>query len=148
MDDNDPVFGAADYPATVAEDIADTVVIATVSASDADITDSVSYAITGGDPGGHGDSGREFHLIESVARQRLHHFLGDGPGVFQRQPFGELAALVGVLVEDHLLTFLGQQWADRTHGGRTGGEITPTQCREEQHGQQRARSGVMVRHGG
>jgi Ca2+-binding RTX toxin-like protein len=52
VDDNDPVFGAADYPATVAENISDATVIATVSATDADITSGVSYEITAGDPDG------------------------------------------------------------------------------------------------
>src|SRR6185295_12079813 len=38
VDDNNPIFGADDYPATVAESINDTTVIATVAATDADIT--------------------------------------------------------------------------------------------------------------
>ena len=52
VDEYDPLFGADDYPATVAENIADTVVIATVSATEDDLTGTVSYSITGGDPGG------------------------------------------------------------------------------------------------
>src|SRR4030095_10299703 len=47
-----PAFTATDYPATVAENISDTAVIATVAATDADIDDTVTYAITGGDPDG------------------------------------------------------------------------------------------------
>jgi protocadherin Fat 4 len=52
VDEFDPLFDAADYPATVAEDIADTTVIATVSATDADATGAVTYAITGGNGAG------------------------------------------------------------------------------------------------
>ena len=52
VDEFDPEFSAADYPATVAEDIGDTVTIATVSATEADLTGSVTYAITGGNDAG------------------------------------------------------------------------------------------------
>ncbi len=52
VDEFDPVFGADDYPATVTEDIADTVVIATVSATEGDLTGTVSYTITGGNDDG------------------------------------------------------------------------------------------------
>ena len=61
VDDFDPEFSAADYPATVAEDIADTATIATVSATEGDLTGTVSYAITSGNDSGlfevHGTTG-------------------------------------------------------------------------------------------
>ena len=52
VDEFDPVFAAADYPATVAEDLATRRVIATVAATDADATATVSYSITGGNGAG------------------------------------------------------------------------------------------------
>src|SRR4029079_8090779 len=52
VDEFNPVFNAADYPATVAEDISDVTTIATVTATDADATAVVTYSITGGDPDG------------------------------------------------------------------------------------------------
>src|SRR4029078_1063564 len=51
-DEFNPVFNAADYPATVAEDIGDVTTIATVTATDADATAVVHYSITRGDTGG------------------------------------------------------------------------------------------------
>ncbi len=51
VDDFDPIFSANDYPATAAENIADSFVITSVSATDADGA-PVSYAITGGNAAG------------------------------------------------------------------------------------------------
>ena len=50
VDEFDPEFGANDYPATVAENINDTTVIATVGATDDDATAAVTYSIKRNNP--------------------------------------------------------------------------------------------------
>ncbi len=63
VDDNNPVFTQASYPATVGENISDSAVIATVQATEADLTGTVSFAITGGNPGAPGDPLFEINAI-------------------------------------------------------------------------------------
>ena len=52
LNDNTPAFGQGSYSFTYAENQAAGAVLGTVSASDADLADTVSYSITGGDPNG------------------------------------------------------------------------------------------------
>jgi Ca2+-binding RTX toxin-like protein len=50
VDEFNPAFTASDYSATVAENISDAAVIATVAATDQDATANITYSITGGAP--------------------------------------------------------------------------------------------------
>ena len=52
LNDNTPVFGAGSYSFTYAENQSAGAVLGTVAASDLDVSDTVSYSITGGDPNG------------------------------------------------------------------------------------------------
>ena len=52
LNDNTPAFGAGSYSFTYAENQTAGAVLGTVSASDADLADTVTYSITGGDPNG------------------------------------------------------------------------------------------------
>jgi hypothetical protein len=52
LNDNTPAFGAGSYSFTYAENQTAGAVLGTVSASDADLGDTVSYSISGGDPNG------------------------------------------------------------------------------------------------
>ena len=52
LNDNNPAFGAGSYSFTYAENQTAGAVLGTVSASDADLADAVTYSITGGDPNG------------------------------------------------------------------------------------------------